>query len=107
MNFNRFDMEQQIMTCWNICEDLDTVMEGVLEGDMNQDRISNVLLGMKELYHLKFEKLWLQFEAMTKHVCALEKATPGHYTYTNYDRDDDNMNYQGPQARGEYLDESN
>ena len=94
--FNRFDMEQQIMTCWNICEDLDTVMEGVLEGDMNQDRISNVLLGMKELYHLKFEKLWEHFEAMCRES---QVAKQGH-SYTNYDRDHDNMN-----ARGEYLDD--
>jgi hypothetical protein len=100
--FNRFDMEQQIMTCWNICEDLDTVMEGVLEGDMNQDRISNVLLGMKELYHLKFEKLWLQFEALCRES---QQAKQGQYTYTNYDRDLDNMN--STTARGEYLDEGN
>jgi hypothetical protein len=100
--FNRFDMEQQIMTCWNICEDLDTVMEGVLEGDMNQDRISNVLLGMKELYHLKFEKLWLQFEALCRES---QQAKQGQYAYTNYDRELDNMNAQT--ARGEYLDEGN
>jgi hypothetical protein len=97
--FNRFDMEQQIMTCWNICEDLDTVMEGVLEGDMNQDRISNVLLGMKELYHLKFEKLWEQFEAMCRET---QQAKQGHYSYTNYDRDHDHDNMN---ARGEYLDD--
>jgi hypothetical protein len=97
--FNRFDMEQQIMTCWNICEDLDTVMEGVLEGDMNQDRISNVLLGMKELYHLKFEKLWLQFEAMCRETEV--KKESGNYNYTNFD----NMNTTT--ARGEYLDEGN
>jgi hypothetical protein len=103
--FNRFDMEQQIMTCWNICEDLDTVMEGVLEGDMNQDRISNVLLGMKELYHLKFEKLWLQFEAMCRETYEANQAKKYHDAYTNYDRDLDNMN--STTARGEYIDEGN
>jgi hypothetical protein len=103
MNFNRFDMEQQILNCWNICEDLDTVMEGVLEGDMTQDRISNVLLGMKELYHLKFEKLWLQFEAMCRETHEANQAKKYHDAYTNYDRDHDNMNTQS--ARGEYLDD--
>lgn len=102
MNFNRFDMEQQIMTCWNVCEDLDTVMEGVLEGDMTQDRISNVLLGMKELYHLKFEKLWLQFEAMCRETDN-QSGKQADYSYTLYDRDFDNMNVSN--ARGEYLDD--
>ena len=100
--FNRFDMEQEIMTCWNICEDLDTVMEGVLERDMSTDQITNVLLGMKELYHLKFEKLWESFEAMTHES---QVAKQGNYSYTNYDRDHDNMN--SSTARGEYLDEGN
>jgi hypothetical protein len=103
MSFNRFDMEQQILNCWNICEDLDTVMEGVLEGDMTQDRISNVLLGMKELYHLKFEKLWLQFEAMCRETHEANQAKKYHYAYTNYAPADDNMNTTT--ARGEYLDD--
>lgn len=60
------------MTCWNICEDLDTLCEGVLEHDMTNDQISNVLLGMKDLYQLKFEKLWDQFEAMC-HETAVRK----------------------------------
>lgn len=62
--FNRFDMEQQIMNCWNVCEDLEVVNEGVLEGGITQDRVSNMLIGIKEVYHLKFEKLWESFESM-------------------------------------------
>jgi hypothetical protein len=101
--FNRFDMEQQIMNCWNICEDLDTLMEGVLERDMSQDRITNALLGMKELYQLKFETLWESFEAMTSEA---HQAKQYHYAYTNYVPADDNMNTTT--ARGEYLsDEGN
>lgn len=64
--FDRFDMEQQVMTCWSICEDLETLCEGVLERDMSADQISNVLLGLQGLYQLKFEKLWDQFEQMCK-----------------------------------------
>jgi len=64
--FNRFDMEQQIMTCWNVCEDMETLCEGVLDRDMTRDQIANVLLGMKDLYQLKFETLFEQFESMLK-----------------------------------------
>lgn len=71
--FDRFDMEQQIMTCWSVCEDLDTLCEGVLDREMNTDKIANVIVGMKDLYHLKFEKLWDQFESMCREYCELEK----------------------------------
>ena len=101
--FNQFDMEQQIMNCWNVCEDLDTLMEGVLERGMTHDRISNALMGMKELYQLKFETLWESFEAMLhqKREDKFDKLWGGSETstYTNYDRDEDNMN----SARGEVL----
>jgi hypothetical protein len=99
--FNQFDMEQQIMTCWNVCEDLDTLMEGVLERDMTRDRITNALMGMKELYQLKFETLFENFEALCRDRAQERqiKKAPG---YTNYDRDDDEDDYQ-LNAHGEVL----
>lgn len=61
---DRFDFEQQIMKCWNVCDDLDELYEAVLERDMTKDEISNVLLGMKELYSLKFQTLMEGFESV-------------------------------------------
>ena len=55
---DRFDLEQQIMACWNVTSDIDTLCEGVLESDMTTDQIANILLGMKQLYELKFDKLF-------------------------------------------------
>lgn len=62
--FDSFGMEQKLMDCWNICEDLDTLLEGVLDYGMSTDNISNVLLGLKDLYQVKFEQLWAHFESM-------------------------------------------
>lgn len=73
MKTNLFDMEQQVMTCWSVCEDLGTLYEGVLDQDMDQDKIANCLLGMKELYQLKFEKLWDHFEQVTREIYQLRK----------------------------------
>jgi uncharacterized protein YeeX (DUF496 family) len=61
---DRFDLEQQIMACWNVTSDIDTLSEGVLESDMTTDQIANILLGMKQLYELKFDKMFRTFEAM-------------------------------------------
>ena len=52
---DRFDFEQQIMDCWGITKDIETLTQGVLEHEMNTDQISNVLIGMSQLYDLKFQ----------------------------------------------------
>jgi hypothetical protein len=62
MKYDRFDHEQQIMQCWALCEDLKVLSEGVLERNLSSDQIANVLLGMEQLYQLKFEKLFEQLE---------------------------------------------
>ena len=64
--FNRFDFEQQIMSCWNITSDLKDLSEEVLEGDMSKDQITNVLIGMEQLYQIRFNKLFRQFEQLIR-----------------------------------------
>lgn len=61
---NRFTMEQEIMACWNIVEELKVLHEGVLERDLTSDQVSNILSGMTELYQMKFEILFETFEQM-------------------------------------------
>jgi hypothetical protein len=50
------------MQCWAICEALDDITEGVLEYDWTKDQTSNVTLGLKEQFNLRFEKLFSMFE---------------------------------------------
>ena len=69
----RFDLEQQIMHCWSVCEDLETVAEGITEHGMTKDQIVNVLMGMQQLYQLKFERLFATFERHCREL-ATEKA---------------------------------
>lgn len=66
MKYTRFDLEQQIMNCWGVCDDLDLLFEWSCERDMTPDELQNVLLGMKTLYQMKFEKLFNLFEGCIK-----------------------------------------
>lgn len=61
-----FDLEQQIINCWNVTDDLEVLNEAVLERNLSKDEISNILTGMKGLYHLKFETLFETFEKALK-----------------------------------------
>ena len=66
---DRFDLEQQIMNCWNIIEDIKLLNAGVLEGrpdggSMTQDEVSNYLLGLESIYSLKFEQAFDTFSTL-------------------------------------------
>lgn len=61
---DRFDLEQNIMKCWNITDDIDLVYKNVMESDMSTDDIANALLGLKTLYDMRFEELFNNFETM-------------------------------------------
>jgi len=63
-SMDRFDFEQQIMDCWRITDDIRDASEGLLEGDLNTDETANILIGLRQLYELKFNKLWDMFEGV-------------------------------------------
>jgi hypothetical protein len=64
--FNRFDFEHQIMNCWNVTNDLKDLSEEVLEGDLTKDQITNALIGIEQLYEIRFNKLFRQFEQLVR-----------------------------------------
>lgn len=64
MTKTRFDLEQEIMDCWSIVEDLKTVRYAVIEQGASTDRIDNMLLGLSELYGTKFEIMFRTFEEL-------------------------------------------
>ena len=64
--FDRFDFEQQIMSCWNVTSDLKDLNEALLDSDLTKDQISNILTGIEQLYQIRFDKLFRQFEVLVR-----------------------------------------
>jgi hypothetical protein len=58
-----YDLEQEIMHVWSITTDIDTISEAVVENDLSKDQIANMLIGLSQLYNLKFEKLFRTFDS--------------------------------------------
>lgn len=58
----RFDLEQEILHCWSVTDDIDIVSKAILERDISRDETANILIGIKSLYQLKFETLFETFE---------------------------------------------
>jgi len=65
MSDRKYELEAGIQSCWAIVDDLDVLFENLCEGELSKDRIINIVLGLQELYKLKFEKTWRAFEAYT------------------------------------------
>ena len=59
------DLEEQIMNCWNVVDDMKSYLSAK---HLEDDRTMNFLIGMTELYQVKFEKLWDTYEdALREH----------------------------------------
>tara|TARA_R110000796_G_scaffold22986_3_gene66129 strand:+ start:481 stop:699 length:219 start_codon:yes stop_codon:yes gene_type:complete len=58
------DLEQPIMECWSVCEDLKAVYTQLCDGEREPtvDEIANALIGMQQLYQWKFEQLFHTYE---------------------------------------------
>lgn len=68
-----FDLEQSIMSCWQVIDDIemttawfvdDPKWEG-MDAELS-DALMNKFFGIKEIYELKFNKLWNEFEEVSK-----------------------------------------
>lgn len=68
----RFELEQEILDCWNVTTDINDIYEFVGNSaffqDMDpkhKDKIMNLLLGINELYEIKFDRTFRTFEECT------------------------------------------
>lgn len=68
-----FDLEQQILECWNVSSDLEMVTKYFLDDPKfadikgeTWDEMANKYFAIQELYELKFERMWKTFEQVTK-----------------------------------------
>lgn len=67
----RFDLEQNILDCWKLVDELDYVAKAVESGD--QDTMLNLIIGLKTLYQYKFETCFENFENVIKEMAQLPK----------------------------------
>jgi CheY-like chemotaxis protein len=63
-----YDLEQPIMDCWSVCDDLKTMYQQIGDGerDPTHDELMNALMGMQQLYQWKFEQLFDKYEQVLK-----------------------------------------
>jgi len=66
-NRDRFDLEQDIMTCWSVVDDIKELSRSKMDRrDMTEDEVNNYLLGLETIYQIKFERLFETFEMLVR-----------------------------------------
>jgi hypothetical protein len=67
MTSTQFDLEHRIMQCWQVVNDLDILTAHILDvKKMSEDEIANALIGIKQLYDMKFYGLMSTYEKYLK-----------------------------------------
>jgi len=63
-----YELEQLIMDCWHVCDDLQVVFKQIGDGECEptQDELMNTLMGMQQLYQWKFQQLFFMYEQIIK-----------------------------------------
>jgi len=105
---DRFDLEQQIMECWNIVEDIDVTTSHFVDNPKWAhippdvcDALMNKYFAIKELYEIRFERLWETFSELipamdvgsTNDVVSTTKLSYSLDDYTTNPVTWDNINY--------------
>lgn len=86
---DRFDLEQEIMGTWNIIDELKCLADGW--DNLTEDNKLNIIIGLIDLYHLKFNTMFDTFEQCIskKEFKGLEDRLASYETSLNQEHAED------------------
>jgi hypothetical protein len=75
LQYDRFNLEAEIMSVWNTKDDLNAITSRMMDDPdpMTEDEIANVLIGLSELHDIRCKKLFNVFESMVHDEQFVEK----------------------------------
>jgi len=58
------DLEQHIVECWQLVDEVKLLYEQVMDKDLHkdQDKLTNALIGLHTIYGMKFERAFNTYE---------------------------------------------
>ena len=68
-NYDRFDLEQDIMKAWDVTDMIEELIRQHLDrpqGAFDEDELANRLQGIQYVTEMLFQRLWDGFEVMLK-----------------------------------------
>jgi len=68
-----FDLEQHILRCWNVVEDIDEILDDLENGRMEIHEAVEALRAYQKVYQRRFERCFERFEEYNKEAWAARK----------------------------------
>ena len=63
-----FDLEQGILKCWNITDDIGEILDDLESGHIQMSEATEAFRAYQKVYQRRFERCWAQFEEYTAEV---------------------------------------
>lgn len=57
-----FDLEQGILRCWHVCDDIEDMIAVIRKNYTSQEDIITMLEGFRTVYHMRFERTFGIYE---------------------------------------------
>jgi len=68
-----FDLEQGILRCWNVCEDIEDMIAVIQKNYTSQADIITMLEGFRTVYHMRFERTFDIYEDVCRGLHGLRR----------------------------------
>ena len=75
MSMTAFDLEQDIMKCWSVTDDIGEIAVDLAEGHMTAEEAARALEAYQQVYSRRFERCFSRFEQFNREVWELRQST--------------------------------
>ena len=75
MSMTAFDLEQDIMKCWSVTDDIGEIAADLAEGHMTAEEAARALEAYQQVYSRRFERCFSRFEQFNREVWELRQST--------------------------------
>ena len=72
---NNFELEQDILKCWNITEDLREILEDWQQGRMSEDDVMQAMDAYIKVYDNRFDRTFRRYERLCRDLHQLRQQT--------------------------------
>ena len=94
--FDMYDLEQNILKCWNLVDEVEELANNLHDGEINEDQAITTLYALSTSYRIRFEKLFSKYEQGCKEWLASDWKPFEGMKPTDFVKKGDVNNYDSP-----------
>lgn len=80
-----FDLEQGILRCWHVCDDIEDMIAVIRKNYTSQEDIVTMLEGFRTVYHMRFERTFGIYEDVCRGLYELRHSRAESLAVQDFD----------------------